>query len=63
MKKTFKMDRFLVSKQMWELNYIVHKIGKEKGNPFAITKTDVLKAVHCVGRSRRKVYKYLRNNF
>lgn len=59
--KAHKMDRYLVSKQQWELDYIVNKICKEASDPFACSKSDVLNAIKSVGRSRRKVYAFLRN--
>lgn len=50
--KKRKMDPRLVSSQKWELTYIADKIG--------VSINAVKAAIKQVGRSRRKVYAYLR---
>ena len=52
-----KMDRHLISKQKWEIEYVADKIAKEG---FLCTRHNVLEALKVVGRSRRKVYNHLR---
>lgn len=47
-----KMDPYLVSRQKWELQYVATKTGQ--------TIVSVLAAIKAVGRSRRKVYNWLR---
>lgn len=58
--KKHKMDRHLVSRQKWELDYIANKLTLEGHKCW---KGVILEAIRVVGRSRRKVYTYLRNNF
>lgn len=48
-----KMDAHLVSNQIWELRYIAKK--------FNLTIPEVKAAKKKVGRSRRKLYRYLRS--
>lgn len=55
-----KMDRYLISKQTWELDYIVAKMKKEGITVTADMVSDVIKEV---GRSRRQVYKNIRENY
>lgn len=50
-----KMDRLLVSKQEWEIEYIAKKFG--------CSNKDVLDAIKYEGHSRRKLYAYLRSWF
>lgn len=47
-----KMDRHKVSKQPWEIAYLVKKFG--------VTKEDILEGIKAVGNGRRKLYKWLR---
>ncbi|HEU4901188.1 MAG TPA: hypothetical protein VFT06_00310 [Flavisolibacter sp.] len=58
--KKHKMDRHLVaSEQDHELDYIIKKLSAEG---YDLGRDDVRTAVLAVGRSRRKVYKYLREH-
>ena len=58
MKKHPKMDRYLISKQKWELEWVIKRMwDKEK---ISCSVNDVLFAIKKVGRSRRKVYQWLR---
>lgn len=50
-----KMDPHLVSKQDWELNYLLRK--------FNCKRSDLKNAIKAVGNSRKKVYQYLRLRF
>lgn len=54
MKKIVKhtMDRHKVSKQSWEIAYLIKKFG--------VTKSDILEGIKAVGNGRRRLYKYLR---
>ena len=52
-----KMDRYLISTEPHELAYAVYKLKKEG---LIITSKQVKAAIKEVGNSRRKVYKYLR---
>lgn len=61
MKKHPKLDPNLVAiSQKYELDYIVGKFKKEGTK---ITSKDIREAVKKVGRSRRKVYGWLRDKF
>ena len=50
-----KMDRNFVSNQPWEIQWIADK--------FSISPLSVKEAKAKVGRSRRKIYSYIRSNF
>lgn len=50
-----RIDANLVSKQKHEIDYIAKK--------FKISPAQVTVAIAMAGRSRRKVYAYIRNNF
>lgn len=61
MKKHPKLDPNLVAiSQKYELDYIVGKFKKEGTK---ITSANIRVAVKSVGRSRRKVYGWLRSKF
>lgn len=61
MKRTKRMDPYLLSRQKWELQYVVEKLRKEGFKKLEVR--DILIALKAVGRSRRKVYNYLRKNY
>lgn len=46
------MDRYKVSTQDWEIDYLIKK--------FSVTKEDILEGIKAVGNGRRKLYRYLR---
>lgn len=50
-----KLDPRMVSNQKWEIQYIASK--------FKIKPDKVRQAKKAVGKSRNKVYKYIRENF
>lgn len=58
-KKHPKMDRYLISKQKWEIDYVVKKMHKEGHK--AITEHEVELLISLHGNGRRKIYKKLRN--
>lgn len=58
-KKTRKMDPYFVSRQRWELRYVAYKLDDE-GYPVLVE--DVKDAIKAVGKSRKKVYNWLRKN-
>lgn len=61
-KKHPKLDPYLISRQKWELSYVVRKISSEYLSGYEIYIEDVLAAIKAVGRSRKKVYNWLRKN-
>lgn len=54
-----KMDRYFISNQPWELDYAIAKLKKEGIN---VTRDMVKQGIKEVGKSRRKVYKNIREN-
>lgn len=58
--KQRKMDPNFVSNQKWEIQYVSDKIKKEG---HAVTPEIVRATKKLVGRSRRKIYSYLRINY
>ncbi len=56
-KKVHKMDPYTISNQRWELDWVVRKMKREGK---IISTVQVQLAKKMVGKSRRKVYNYLR---
>lgn len=53
------MDRYMISNQPWELDYAVAKMKKEG---ITVSRDMVRQVIKEVGKSRRKVYKNIREN-
>lgn len=54
-----KMDRYMISNQPWELDYAIAKMKKEG---ITVTRDMVRQVIKEVGKSRRQVYKNIREN-
>lgn len=54
-----KMDRYMISNQPWELDYAIAKMKKEG---ITVSRDMVRQVIKEVGKSRRKVYKNIREN-